>query len=177
VCSHTLFCKSYCKCIHLQLSDLTENIGAQFLMFYKEFKIIFQYLWNQMCNNALWSLPTDSLGNSVECVRLLNNLRCFEILFFRNAETFTIYCPHVFQKNYYSPTFHLQFVQDMIRFYSWWNLRSSTSVTSLNTYITIIDVGISFVSYFVYRGSLQTSCDIWSRIKFKKMFLCTEYPK
>jgi len=51
-----------------------------------------------MRNNALWSIPTGSLGKYVECVLLLSNLRCFEIHFFRNPETFTIYCSHVFQK-------------------------------------------------------------------------------
>jgi len=49
--------------------QLRVNIGAQLLNFYYGFQRIFQHLWNRMCNNALWSIPTDSLGTYVECVR------------------------------------------------------------------------------------------------------------
>jgi hypothetical protein len=113
----------------------------------------------------------------LECVKLLNNLRFFEIYFFGNQEHFSVYFSHVFQKIYYSPTFQLQFVQVVVWFYNLWNLQSSTSVTSLKTYITNIDAGIPSVSYLVYRGSLQISCVIRGRIKFKRGFYLQNIPK
>jgi len=51
--------------------QLTVNIGALLCIFYEDIQINFQHLWNWMCNNALWSIPTGSLGNYVEGVQLL----------------------------------------------------------------------------------------------------------
>ena len=58
----------------------------------------------------------------------------------------------------------------MVRFYNWWNLQSSPSVTSLNTANANIYAGMPSASYFASRGSLNSSCGFWSRIRLKRMF-------
>ena len=56
-------------------------------------------------------------------------------------------------------------------------MKSRSSVSSLNTCVPEIYIGLSSVSYLMYRFSLKTSRVIWSRIMFKKKILSTEYSK
>jgi hypothetical protein len=62
-------------------------------------------------------------------------------------------------------------------FYNWWKLPSWTSGTSLNTCIPEMYAGVLSLSYLVYRGSLISLYDIWSRIKNKQRILSNKYPK
>jgi hypothetical protein len=93
------------------------------------------------------------------------------------SETRKIYCLlfSCCSENLLPRYFQSQLLLCLVLFYNWRNLQASTCVTSLNTSIPTIYHGIPRVSYLVYRGSQQTSCDIWRRSRFKKRFLPTEY--
>jgi len=99
------------------------------------------------------------------------NLSAARYISFRKTETFSVYSSHIVQKIYYSATFQLQFVQDLLRMYNWWNLQSSPCVTSLNTSIPNIYAVIPSILYLVYRVSLQISCVFGVELGLKEVFI------
>ena len=152
------------------------NIRSQLLNFFDDFHRIFQHLWNRMGNNAEWSMLTGSLGCYLECVQLINNLRLFEILFWETRKFFRLLFS-CFSENLLLPTFQLQFVQDVVRFYNKWNLQTSTSVTSLNIYITNIDAVYLASHIWCVEVVYKLRVTFGVELSLKKRFLFTEYPK
>ena len=83
---------------------------------------------------------------------------------FRKPYVFTVYFFMMFRILITPRKFYLQFVQDLVRINNWWNLQFSTTVISLNTSIPTIYSVIPSVLYLICRVSLQSSCDILSRL-------------
>jgi hypothetical protein len=108
---------------------------------------------------------------------IIKHINLFQIIFpFGKEEKFSFSTLIIIRK-FITPTFQLQSLQNLVQLYNRWKVQSWRSVSSLNTFVPEIYVGLPSISYLVCRGSLQTSCDIFSRITFKKKFWSTEYPK
>jgi len=56
------------------------------LIFYDDFQMMFQHLWNQRDNQALWCLSTGCLGSYVEFRYLLNTKNISQYISFGNQE-------------------------------------------------------------------------------------------
>ena len=158
-------CENKCHC----------RFSTLCLIFYDDFQMMFQYLWNRRDNQALWCLSTCCLVTYVEFRYLLNTIKYFNIYFFRKPRTFSSTLLLIISK-FITLLFSITVLSEFFRLYGTWKLSSWTSVTSLKIWIPQIYVCIPSISYFVYRGSLKTSYAIWSRITFKHWLLFTEYP-
>jgi hypothetical protein len=177
VCTHMLCWKYNYTCMHLNLSDWKVNFSAVDIhcaWFLWRFSDMFSRF---MKPDGSSSLITFSAAFCYLCriwIFIKHNMMVQMIFPFGNQEYLPI-TVHILIRKFITPWLSVR-SQFLVRFYSWWNVQSWTSVISLNTYISNICAVTPGVSYFVYRGSLQTTCDIWSRIRLNRGFYLMYIP-